>query len=223
MGPGLTKTDSQIQHDVLEELKWDTRLTATGIGVEVKAGVVTLTGTVTSWAERIAAQRAAHRVSSVQDVANDIHVRLPGSASRTDADIAAAVRSALQWDVLVPEARITSTVTNGVVTLEGTVSYWTQHDDAARCVRNLAGVREVKNLIAVDPPHVAALSVRGAIDNALKRHAEHASKHVTIAVVGDEVSLIGNVRSWAERDAIEGAVRGTPGVRHVDCQLRVEG
>ena len=151
MGEGLRKTDVQLQRDVQDELRWDTRVKEAAVGVEVTAGVVTVNGTVDSWTARLAAQEAAHRVSGVLDVANDIQVKLPGSHMRNDTDIAQAVRHALEWDILVPQEQIRTTVTNGIVLLEGKVDFWSQFDDAARCVRNLAGVREVQNRITVEP------------------------------------------------------------------------
>lgn len=216
------KTDAQLQHDVYEELKWDTRVRATDIGIEVSGGVVTLTGRVDNWAERIAAQEAAHRVSMVLDVANDIVVRPPESVERDDTDVAKAVRCALDWDSMVPKSRIRTTVASGIVTLEGDVDTDAQRDDAARCIAGLAGVLEVENRINVKPPEVTPTVLRSAIEHALQCHAGEAARHITIAVAGDEVSLLGNVQSWAERNAIEGAVRGTPGVRHVECKLRIE-
>ena len=103
---GIKKTDTQIHHDVLEELKWDSRVDETEVGVEVDNGVVTLTGTVTSWAKRMAAQEAAHRVGGVLDVANDVVVKVPGGLGRSDTEIAHAVRNALEWDVFVPDKDI---------------------------------------------------------------------------------------------------------------------
>src|ERR1700675_3922900 len=114
----IKKTDTQIHHDVLEELKWDSRVDETEVGLQVASGVVTLTGTVTSWAKRVAAQEAAHRVIGVLDVANDLRVKVPGGLTRTDTEIAQAVRRALEWDVFVPEEKITSTVADGFVTLD---------------------------------------------------------------------------------------------------------
>ena len=224
MGQLIKKTDSQIQREVLEELKWDTRVKETDVGVEVHAGTVTLTGTVESWTARLAAKEAAHRVSSVLDVANDVQVKLAGSYERNDTDIAKAVRIALEWDVLVPHDRIRTTVSKGGVTLEGTVDFWSQYDDAARSIRNLAGVREVLNLITVEPssPRVSPQGVRSAIEHALDRHAEHAAKRVQIAVTDGKVILSGDVPSWAERNTVEGAVRGTPGVWKVENQLRIQ-
>ncbi|MGH7297154.1 MAG: BON domain-containing protein, partial [Polyangiaceae bacterium] len=124
----MITTDARFKQSVLEELKWDTRVNETDVGVEVHSGVVTLTGTVDSWAARLGAQEAAHRVAGVHDVANDIRVRLPGSSERDDSDIAAAVRYALERDILVPDDRISSTVSGGAVTLEGTVDTWSQYD-----------------------------------------------------------------------------------------------
>jgi osmotically-inducible protein OsmY len=223
MAQHVAKSDSQIQREVCDELKWNTRVKETDIGVEVSIGVVTLTGTVDSWTARVAAQEAAHRVSGVLDVANDIQVKLPGSHERNDTDIARAARAALAWHALVPHERIRTTVSYGSVTLEGTVDFWSQHDDAESCVRNLTGVRQVQNLITVEPVArlVSPQAVRATIEQALERHAEHAAKHVQIAITDGRVILSGDVPSWTDRDAIEGAARGTPGVRNVDNQLRI--
>jgi osmotically-inducible protein OsmY len=219
----MGKSDAALKSDVLNELMWDARVKETDVGVEVHSGVVTLTGTVDSWALRLGAQEAAHRVAGVLDVANDIHVKLPGSSECNDTDIAKAIRHALHWDVLVPDQRIQSTVSNGVVTLEGTVDTWSAFDDAARCVRNLRGVVEVKNLLSVEPPapHLSVTDLRSSIEGALQRHAEHAAKRVHLSLAKDKVVLSGDVPTYADWRVIEGAVRGTPGVRTVDNQLRV--
>jgi osmotically-inducible protein OsmY len=215
------KTDAQIQQDVLRELRWDPRVEETDVGVEVDRGVVTLTGTVGSYARRLAAQEAAHRVRGVLDVANDVHVKLPLSEERTDTDIAQAVRHTLEWDVLVPHERIRSTVTNGWVTLEGEVEHWFQRADAERAVRHLAGVRGVTDTIAVQPPAVDSEEVREAIEQALERRAEREAKHIQVAVHDGTVTLTGTVPSWPARQAVFGAARFTPGVKEVEDRLRV--
>jgi osmotically-inducible protein OsmY len=153
------KSDAQIHQDVLRELRWDSRVEETEVGVEVDQGVVTLTGTVASYAKKLAAQDAAHRVTGVLDVANDIHVRVPGSPGRTDTEIAQVVRRALEWDVEVPHTRITSTVADGVVTLAGEVDRLSEREDAARAMRYLEGVRGITNLIVVRPPTVQLVAV----------------------------------------------------------------
>ena len=168
----LKRSDSALQNAVLQELKWDTRVEETEVGVEVDSGIVTLTGTVNCWAKKQAAQAAAHRVLGVLDVANDIIVKLPGTGSPDDTDVARAVRQALDWNVLVPAKRIRSTVSEGWVTLEGDVEYWAQREDAQDAIRNLAGVRGVSNNIVVTPPRLNPQEIRKSIEAALERQAE---------------------------------------------------
>src|SRR5207245_8482734 len=144
-----TRTDEAIQADVLEELKWDTRVRPNEVGVAVKDGIVTLTGWVDSYLKKIAAEEAAHRVRGVKAVANDIEVRLPGSSERTDADLAKAVLDALRWDAAIPADNIEVTVDHGWVTLKGEVEYAFQKREAERVVERIAGVKGVTNLIEV--------------------------------------------------------------------------
>ncbi|HEU4368353.1 MAG TPA: BON domain-containing protein [Methylomirabilota bacterium] len=222
MTPGIKKTDIQIHRDVLEELKWDSRVDETEVGVEVDNGVVTLTGTVTSWAKRIAAEEAAHRVSGVLDVANDIEVKIPGGLTRTDTEIAQAVRSALEWDVFVRDESITSTVADGWVTLDGTVELWSERADTERAVRNLGGVKGVVNRITVKPARPATEDVRKVIERVLERRAEREAKRIRVEVRDGVVTLTGSVASRAEREAVVAAARFTPGVRDVEDHLRTE-
>ena len=218
----MKKTDAQIHHDVLEELKWDSRVDETEVGVQVASGVVTLTGSVTSWAKRVAAQEAAHRVIGVLDVANDIKVKAAGGLTRTDTEIAQAVRRALEWDVFVPEAKITSTVTDGWVTLDGAVDTWSQRNAAERAVRNLTGVKLVLNKITVKPTKPVPEDVRRAIEQALDRRAEREARRIRVDVKDGTVTLTGTVDSWAERKSVVAAARFTPGVQMVEDHLRTE-
>ncbi len=217
------KSDAQIQQGVLQELKWDTRVEETDVGVEVDQGVVTLTGTVSSYAKRLAAEEAAHRVAGVLDVANDVQVRVPGSWARTDTDIAHAVRRALEDDVEVPDERIQSTVTGGVVTLAGSVDFWHQRVDAERAVRQLAGVRGLTNQLSVSLTPRRAEEVRQEIEAALERRAERTAEHIEVSVQDGTVTLTGPVHSWSERQAVIGAARFSPGVRAVNDRLRIAG
>jgi osmotically-inducible protein OsmY len=217
------KTDSQIQQEVLRELSWDPRVEETEVGVEVDRGVVTLTGTVSSWAKRVAAQDAAHRVAGVLDVADDVQVKLPGNLVRTDTEVAQAVRRALEWDALVPHDRIQSTVSDGWVTLEGNVDTWVEREDTERAVQNLLGVRGVTDKLAVRTVKpVQADRVRAAIEDALERRAEREAKRIQVEVTGaGTVTLTGQVRSWAEKRATLAAARFAPGVRSVEDHLEI--
>lgn len=217
-----TRTDSEIQQAVWRELKWDTRVAETEVGVTVEDGVVTLTGTVDSYAKKLAAKESAHRVRGVLDVANDIQVQVPGSLSRTDPDIAQAVRNSLEWDVWVDEQRIQSTVSNGFVTLEGEVRLLREREDVERVIRRLAGVRGVTNEIEVKPEPISSEAVRKAIEEALERRAEREAQHLKVEVNDGHVKLSGRVRSWAEKRAIYGTVSHAPGVRSVVENLFVD-
>jgi osmotically-inducible protein OsmY len=186
----VKKTDVQIHHDVLEELKWDSRVDETEVGVQVNNGVVTLTGTVAGWAKRVAAQEAAQRVIGVLDVANDLKVRVPGT--RTDTDIAHAVRQALEWDVFVPDDKIRSTVSDGWVTLDGTVDRVSQREDAERAVRNLFGVRGITNMIALEVTTPVTDDVRKAIEQTLERRAEREACRIRVDVHDGIVNSDGN-------------------------------
>jgi osmotically-inducible protein OsmY len=216
------KTDTQIHRDVLEELRWDSRVDETEVGVEVDGGVVTLTGTVSSWAKRLAAQEAARRVIGVLDVANDIKVKVAGAHARTDTEIAQAVRRALEWDVYVPDEKISSTVADGWVTLDGMVDNWSQRADAERAVRNLTGVKTVINKITVTAAKPGAQDVRKAIEQALERRAEREARRIQVDVRDGVATLTGAVHSWAERKSVVAAARFTPGVRNVEDHLRIE-
>jgi osmotically-inducible protein OsmY len=215
------KTDPAIQRDVLRELDWDSRVEPTDVGVAVHDGVVTLTGTVGSYAERLAAQEAAHRVGGILDVANDLNVKLPSALARDDTDIARAVRRTLEWHVQVPHERIQSTVSDGRVTLTGTVDFAHQREIAERAVRDLTGVRGVFNRIEVAAERVDADAVREAIEEALERRTERELKRIAVAVQNGTVTLTGTVTSYPEKEAVLGAARYTRGVRGVEDHLRI--
>jgi osmotically-inducible protein OsmY len=216
MAQSMVKSDPEIQKDVLEELRWDARVLVTDIGVEVTHGVVTLTGTVDSYAKKAAAQEAAHKVQGVLDVANDIQVHIPSAGARTDTEIAQAIRHALEWNVFVPQERVQSTVAMGHVTLSGTVPMWVQRDEAYRAVAKLEGVKSVLNNITVTPPgRVEPEKVREAIEEALERRAEREAKGITVTVHNEEATLSGKVHSWAERQAVIESASHAPGVKRV--------
>jgi osmotically-inducible protein OsmY len=218
----MTHTDEQIQRSILEELKWDARIHPNEIGVAVKDGIVTLTGWVDNYTKKWAAEDAAHRVRGVKAVANDIEVRLPNSAERTDADIAAAVTRALEWDAFVPIEKLNVTVAKGWVTLRGEVEWQYQKEDAERAVRRLTGVRGVTNLLTVRPRvKPSSQELKRKIEEALVRSAETDAERITVEVQDNKVILKGTVHSWAERQEAERVAWSAPGVIAVENRITV--
>jgi osmotically-inducible protein OsmY len=212
------KTDSELRRDVERELEWDPSIDARNIGVAVKNGVVTLTGYVSSYADKWRAERIAKRVAGVSAIANEIEVKL--STERTDPDIAEAARAALKSDSRLPADRIKVIVERGWVTLEGTVDYYYQKSAAESDVRYIAGVRGVTNAIVVTPK-VSPTDIRTKIEEALKRSAQLDASRISVETEGSKVILSGTVRSWAEREEAEMAAWAAPGVTEVENRIKV--
>ena len=215
----MTKSNTQLQQDVLLELKYEPSVDASEIGVTAKDGIVGLTGNVKSYAEKYAAVHAAERVAGVKAVTDEMKVDLPAFHVRNDEDIARAAVNGLQWDVWVPNNLIKVKVDNGWITLEGEVDYKYQQTAAERAVRNLTGVKGVSNLINLKTPAVLPSEVKSKIDQALRRAADVDADCITVSVVKDTVILNGTVSSWAERQAAEHAAWPVPGVRTVEDDL----
>ncbi|MGZ8398874.1 MAG: BON domain-containing protein [Gemmatimonadales bacterium] len=214
---------TKLQHEVQEELEWEPSLDASHIGVAaVQPGVVTLTGTVATYGEKVSAERAAKRVSGVRAVANDIEVRLIGSLKRTDTDIAQAVLRALEWDIAVPHEKIKARVDNGWVTLDGEVALQFQRAAAENAVRRLSGVRGVSNQIGLQiRPAVEPAEVKGRIEAAFRRSADIDARGIEVDAKNSMITLRGKVRTWAERDEAERAAWAAPGVLAVKDELIV--
>lgn len=213
-------TDRELQQHVESALEWDPSVDASKVGVTATTGVVTLRGDVRTYTEKATAERVALRVYGVKAVANDIEVRFNGGLARTDTEIAQAAVNALTWNTMVPKDRVDITVSNGLVSLKGTVDWQYQKDAAARTVRDLTGVRGVANNIIV-VPHVKTEDVRAKIEAAFKRSAEIDARRVNVNVLDGKVTLSGNVHSWAEREEARRAAWAAPGVTFVDDRLAI--
>lgn len=214
------KTDAHIKADVIDELAWDPAVNATGIGVAVRDGVVTLTGHLDSYAEKHAVERAVHRVAGVRGIAVELDVRLAAEHKRSDSDIAQAAATALQLNSLVPDEKIQVLVENGRVTLTGEVDWSYQLASAEQCVRPLAGVRGLSNRITIKS-RASSKDVGAQITAALTRQAAREAKHITVEVEGSVVTLWGKVHSLAEREAAVGAAFSARGVSRVVDKLEV--
>ena len=218
----MKNVDKHLRTYVLDELDWDPSIEADDIGVAVSDGIVTLSGRVTSYPEKRAAERAALRVEGVEGVANDIKVRLPSDYERSDTDIAKAARQAIEWHTELPTDGIKVKVEDGWITLKGTVDWYFQTTRAEQTVRNLTGVRGVRNELTVTK-RPAPSDLRERIRKALKRHAGRDTDRLSISVDDGTVTLEGTVDAWADRENIERAVWAAQGVKMVKNNLKVRG
>jgi osmotically-inducible protein OsmY len=208
------KTDAQLQQDVMAELNWESAVHATEVGVQVKDGVVTLSGEVCSYAEKWAAEHAAQRVAGVKALAVALQVKLPSLGRRSDSDIAHSVQNVLEWLGALPVDSVKAMVEGGWVTLTGSVEWQYQRHAAVDAVRPLLGVRGVTDQMALKP-QASTTAVKADIEAALQRRALTDAQQVTVRVRGAEVTLGGTVHSWAERDLAKQAAWSAPGVHQV--------
>lgn len=212
--------DDVLQQDVQTELKWEPSINAAEIGVAVTDGVVTLTGYVDSYTQKVTAEKAAKRVRGVRGVAEEIEVRIPSVTKRTDADIVRAALNALEWNVRVPNERIKVKVENGWVTLEGELDWGYQKEAALDAVRDLIGVRGVSNLITIKPK-VKTQEIKAKISEAFKRSAELDANRIIVEAADGGVTLTGKVHSWLERDEAARVAWAAPGVSTVQNYIAV--
>ena len=211
-----------LRQQLLDELDWEPKLGASQVDVAISDhGVVTLTGLVKSYAEKIAAERATRRVRGVQAVVNDIDILLPMQHERSDPAIAEAVVRALEWDVLVPHHEIDVRVSDGWVRLSGTVDWNYQRTAAGDAVRFLTGVKGITNRITVRP-RVLVPDIKARIEAALRRNADVEAHRISVLLRDSTVTLRGHVQSLAERAAAESAAWAAPGVTTVTNELTIE-
>src|SRR6202046_2287462 len=214
----IMKSDSEIERDVKEELQWNPDLNATDIGVSVSKGVVTLTGFVKRYFDRVEAETAAKRVAGVVGVANDIEVRLPNFDERPDPKIARDAVSVLRAQLPLSSEHIKVIVKNGEVILEGEVEWQIQKHAAENAVRRIKGVKNVVNTIQLKPS-VKPAEVKTRIVDALRRNAEVDANRIQVETHGGEVILKGTVRSWIEREEAERVAWSAPGVTKVEDRI----
>jgi osmotically-inducible protein OsmY len=212
--------DEDLRQRVSDELEFAPTVNATKIGVAVDHGVVTLTGHVNSYAEKIAAERAVQRVKGVRGVAQEIEVRYPSERKNRDDEIAERAAQIFDWDTTIPSGKVTVKVEKGWVSLGGEVEWQFQRMGAETAVRKLSGVIGVTNQITIGP-RIDATNVKHRIEDALKRNAELEADGIQVAVTGGKVTLEGKVRAWHERGVAERAAWAAPGVITVEDRLTI--
>lgn len=210
--------DKVLRQNIIDELDFEPSINAANIGVAVENGVVTLTGHVGSYVEKIAAERVVERVKGVKAIAQEIEVRYPDQPKRSDDEIAKRALNILHWSVQVPDDAIHVKVQKGWITLTGTVEWQYQRLAAESAVRKLTGIVGVSNLIEIKPK-IEAEDVRQKILDSLKRHAELEAESIKVTVENNKVTLEGKVKAWYERNLAERAAWSAPGVKEVEDRL----
>jgi osmotically-inducible protein OsmY len=214
------KSDSQIREEVIQELRWDPQVTdPDAIGVAVKDGAVTLTGAVSTYAQKFAAVRAASRVYGVKTVADELTVK-PAGEPRDDSDIARAIAHILDNNTQIPEGKVHAQVRAGWVTLNGEVEWQYQRLEVERMVQHVRGVVGISNNIIVTPK-VSSGQVQAKIEEAFKREAEIDARHISVAISDHTARLYGHVHSLSEANAARAAAASAPGIASVESHLVV--
>jgi osmotically-inducible protein OsmY len=213
-------SDISLRQDVMDELEFEPSLDATHIGVIVENGIVTLTGHVKTYMEKLKAEEVVRRVKGVYGIAEELEVRYPSDKKTADDEIARRALDIINWGTTIPPGKIQVSVQAGWVTLSGEVDWYYQKTSAEDAVHRLSGVTGITNLLTIKPqPQVSDVKVR--IENALKRNAELESGQIHVSVAGNKVILNGSVKSWPERLAAENAAWAAPGVTMVEDRLHI--
>jgi len=213
--------DKQLRQNILDELEFEPSINSVNIGVVVEDGVVTLTGHVSSYAEKLAAERAVRRIKGVRAIAQEIEVRYPSDKKTADDEIAKRALSVIEWHAMIPRDAVKVTVQKGWVTLAGEVNWQYQKKSAEDAVRKLSGVTGVINSISLKAT-VSVSDIKRKIEGALARHAHVEADGIRVNVQdGNKVMIEGRVDSWEEREAIEDAAWSVAGVQAVDDRLTI--
>jgi osmotically-inducible protein OsmY len=218
----INSDDDALLAAVLAELAWDTRVDQSLIDIGVARGVVTLVGTVGSYAEKLAVQHAASTIEGVHDLINDIDVKPTNRAHPSDACLTEMAEQVLAWDAVIPEQHLTAAVTDGWIMLTGHVDVAAQRHEAELVLSRLAGVRGVTNQITVADPEIGPDEVRRAINQALQRRAAHRANHIDVTIDNRIVTLRGPTQTHLEKAAILGAVSHAPGIERICDELHVD-
>lgn len=215
------KTDTELQKDILEELLWDPIAPEARVGVAVRDGVVTLTGYLDTYGEKIAVEHAVIRVSGVKSIASEMTVVPPGAHKRTDTEIANAIEHVIAWSTTIPREKVKIIVENGWVKLSGELNWHYERQSLESMIRPLKGVIGIHDQITLKPLAVTA-NLTARIQNALTRQAVREAKHMNISVNGSVVTLTGKLHSLAEKNAAVGTTWSAPGVTMVVDELTVD-
>jgi osmotically-inducible protein OsmY len=207
------KTDLEIQNEVMNELKWLPFIRLSNFNVAVKDGIVSISGRVDSYSQKMQAEKAVLKITGVRAIARDTNIEV-SDLNKKDTEIAQSVLNALKWPIMVK-------VESGTITLEGEVQWNYQKESAKKVVADLVGAREIVNLVKVTP-RTSTVEIKNKISAALHRTASVDASNINVEIVGNVVKLRGRVRSLAEKQDAADAVCCSPGITKVENYIQVE-
>ena len=142
------KNDRDLQKDIQDALKWDPLLKNAKVDVMANDGLVTLSGIVDSYLNKLRVETGTKSIDDVKVVVVHMTVNLGNHDEISDEDIAKGVLASLQsnW---VPIDRIVVEVENGHVTLDGEVTYNFQKEAAKKSVGSVQGVKVFTNKLTL--------------------------------------------------------------------------
>jgi len=215
------KKDIEIQQNVMAELKAIPSLHTAEVGVSVKNGIVTLSGIIRSYPQKTAIEKAVLKLKDVQGIAEDLVVKLNGSDTRTDTEIAEAVLYALEWHSGIDKDRIKILVEDGTVTIEGEVDWDYQRKQAHKTISNITGVKAIINNLKIAERPLPS-EIKNKIHEAFQRSANVDASAIKVEIDGHKVIIRGKVKSWAEKKEAEAIIWNMPGVTEVDNRVEYE-
>lgn len=215
------KKDAEIQKNVMEELQSIPLLNANEIGVAVKQGVVTLSGSVDTYPKKIVVEKAVKTVKGVKGIAENIIVDISEEYKKSDTEIAQVVLNAIEWHSAIQLEQISIVVEDGWVTIDGTADWNFQRKSATKAAESITGVKGITNNISINH-WPTPVEIRNKIKAAFERNANIDADKINIVADGNKVYLEGTVNSWAEYDEAERSVWTIPGVSVLENNLQLE-
>jgi osmotically-inducible protein OsmY len=212
-------TDKMLRDAVITRLDFEPEVNPSGIGVAAEDGVVTLSGFVDDYAQKVAAEKAVKRLFGVKGLANELLVRMV--SERTDTDIAKDAIYLLECDVHFLGSKVTVIVEGGLLTLEGTMEWDFQKVAAEKAMQCIRGVKAVANLIEVAPAASPA-DIQKKTEEGLRRSADGDARRIKVATRDQAAVHSNNAHSWSEGEEAERPAWSVAGVVRVGDLIVVE-
>ncbi|MDR6969287.1 osmotically-inducible protein OsmY [Flavobacterium arsenatis] len=215
------KSNEELQKNVVDAINWEPLLQAAEIGVMADDGVVTLSGSVNTYAKKAEAEQATKNVAGVKTVVDAIEIVFNTKDIKTDAEITDAIENAFKWHWDIPTEKVMVSVENSWVFLSGDLEWNYQKEFAESAVINLIGIKGITNTINIITSTKDKIE-KEDIEIAIERNGTINNKNICISVLKNVVTLTGNVDSWYQKSEAGRIAWNAPGVHQVNNDLYVD-